>query len=257
MKREAARPLAAIILAAGKGTRMPGEMPKVVYRVADRPMVDWVVDAARLIGANPIILVVGYKLEHVRSIFDGPRNEDIRFAVQSEQLGTGHAVQSAAPLLAGFDGDLLVLCGDGPLIRAETLDRLRERHRSTGASMTLATSSIDDPSGYGRIIRDSAGEFVAIVEDRNATPAQRAVHEVNPSYYCFNWRDLSAALRDIRPNPQSGEYYITDVPEILRAQGKRIEVIEAVPPEDVLSINTEAQLREVDAILSARLEACR
>jgi len=252
-----ARPLAAIILAAGKGTRMPGDMPKVVYRVADRAMVEWVVDAARSVHANPIVLVVGYKQEQVRALFATPDDGDIRFAVQAEQLGTAHAVHSAVPALDSFDGDVLVLCGDGPLIRAETLQKLISRHRSTGASMTLATSTIDDPTGYGRIVRDASGRFRAIVEQKNATAEQLAIREVNPSYYCFVWRDLARALGEVQPNPRSSEYYITDVPEILQARGQRVEVIEAVPTEDVLSINTEAQLREVDQVLSARLEACR
>jgi bifunctional UDP-N-acetylglucosamine pyrophosphorylase/glucosamine-1-phosphate N-acetyltransferase len=251
----ASRPLAAIILAAGKGTRMPGDLPKVVHRVADRPIVEWVVDATREAGARPIVLVVGYKQEQVRGLFQDDR--DIEFALQADQRGTGHAVQCAAPLLRGFEGDVLVLCGDGPLIRAETLANLVARHRSTGAAMTLATSVISDPSGYGRIVRDGRGQFMAIVEHKDASAEQLAIREVNPSYYCFRWRDLEDALSSLRPNARSNEYYITDVPDILQAQGKRIEVIDAVPPEDVLSINTVEQLREVDRVMTARLEACR
>jgi len=255
------RGLAAIILAAGKGTRMPGDLPKVAHRVADRAMVEWVVDAVSAVGARPIVLVVGYREEVIRGLF-GDR-EDVMFVTQREQLGTANAVDAARDAMKGFTGDVVVLCGDGPLIRPATIRTLVERHRATNAAATLATSVIDDPTGYGRIVREhsddsgSAGRFRAIVEHRNATPEQRAIREVNPSYYCFDAAALFDGLRRVKRNEMSGEYYVTDVPGLLVSDGKRVEVIDAVPPEDVLSINTPEELARVDRILSSRLEACR
>lgn len=249
---------AAIILAAGKGTRMNSDLPKVAHVVAGRPMIEWVVDACVSAGCGRIVLVVGHRQEVVRSIFEGWADDEVRleFAVQQPQLGTGHAVRCAEALLheeAARPGhDVFVLAGDGPLIRAQTLAGLLARHRAARASASLATAVIDDPSGYGRIVRDAGGRFCAIVEEKNATPAQRAIREINPSYYCFDARALFECLEGVTRDAVSGEYYITDVPALLLARGERVEVIDAVPPEDVLSINTPAQLQDVDRVLRAR-----
>jgi bifunctional UDP-N-acetylglucosamine pyrophosphorylase / glucosamine-1-phosphate N-acetyltransferase len=147
---------------------------------------------------------------------------------------------------------VIVLAGDGPLLRVSTLATLLERHRESGASATLATSVIDDPTGYGRIVRDADGRFAGIVEHRNASPEQLRIREVNPSYYCFNRRDLFDALHAVERNPASGEYYLTEVLALLQSRGKRVEVITAVPPEDVLSINTPEELAAVDRIYRQR-----
>ncbi|MGD9789098.1 MAG: sugar phosphate nucleotidyltransferase [Phycisphaerales bacterium] len=246
------RPLHAIILAAGKGTRMKSDLPKVVHPVGGRPMVCAVVDACIAAGCARIVAIVGYKQEAVREALAsyGPR---VEFAVQGEQLGTGHAVQMASPMLGGDRAsDCLVLCGDGPLIRSSTIAKVMDRHRSTNASATLATAVIDDPTGYGRIVRDSKGRFQAIVEQKNATPEQLKVREVNPSYYCFHTGDLFDSLGKVTRNALTGEYYLTDVPALLLGSGKRVEVIEAVPPEDVLSINTLDDLGVVDRLFRAR-----
>jgi UDP-N-acetylglucosamine diphosphorylase/glucosamine-1-phosphate N-acetyltransferase len=252
---------AAIILAAGMGKRMQSDLPKVLHPVGDpaRPMVQAVVDACRAVGCRRIVLVVGYKQELVRDAMRG--QGDVEFAVQAEQHGTGHAVMCAEPLFAHEKAeaghDILVLAGDGPLIHASTLRQLLERHRAAGASATLATSRIADPTGYGRIVRDAAGRFAAIVEHKDCSAAQLKINEVNPSYYCFDGRDLFESLARVKRNPGSGEYYITDVPGLLLAQGKRVEVIDTVPPEDILSINTPEQLAEVDRIYRARAAAPR
>lgn len=250
------RALAAIILAAGKGKRMNSDLPKVAHPVAGRAMVWWVVEACRAANAVPIVLVVGHGADAVREVFAGD-DDDIIYVTQDKQLGTGHATGCAAAALKDFQGDVLVLAGDGPLIRAETIRIMLRRHHDGHACATLATAIISNPTGYGRIVRDSSGRFQAIVEDKNATPHQRLIREIYPSYACFDAVSLFAALLDLRPDPVSGEYYLTEVPAILRARGKRVEIVEAVPPEDVLSINTLEQLAEVDAILSARTEAHR
>jgi bifunctional UDP-N-acetylglucosamine pyrophosphorylase/glucosamine-1-phosphate N-acetyltransferase len=250
---------AAIILAAGMGTRMKSDLPKVLHEVGGRPMLCAVVDACREAGCDRIVLVVGYRQELVREALaaQGDWARGLEYAVQPEQRGTGHAVQCAEPLFAddlraGARRDAFVLAGDGPLIRASTLISILETHRRTGAAATLATSIIPEPEGYGRIIRDARGNFATIIEHRQCTPAQLAVREVNPSYYCFDLASLFSALRHIRPSGAGGELYITDVPGLLLAEGRRVEVIPAVPPEDVLSINTPQQLAEVDAIYRRR-----
>jgi len=249
-----ARP-AAIILAAGKGTRMKSDLPKVVFEVGGRPMVCAVVDACIAAGIGRVVVVVGYQQQKVRDALAG---YDVEYAEQMEQLGTGHAVQSAAAgfgsggAVTGAKDDVFVLCGDGPLIHSATLTTVLGRHREAGAAATLATAIIDNPMGYGRITRDAAGRFVAIVEQRNCTAEQLKIREVNPSYYCFNTGELFGALKDVKRNAVSGEYYLTDVPELLMLAGKRVEVIEAVPPEDVLSINTPDDLAEVDRVFRAR-----
>ncbi len=235
---------------------MKSDLPKVCHEVAGRPIVWWVARACRAAGVERLVMVVGYKQELVRAVFDGD-DADIRYAVQDEQLGTGHATMCGRDALADFDGDVLILAGDGPLIRAATIDAMLDRHRSTNAAATLATSVIDDPTGYGRIVRDANDRFEAIVEQKNATPAQLAIREVYPSYACFDAGRLFACLETLEPNELTGEYYVTDVPAMLRAAGERVEVVDAVPPEDVLSINTPEQLAAVDAILAKRGEAGR
>lgn len=242
----------AIIMAAGKGTRMGGDLPKVVHEVAGKPMVYWVVKACQEAGAQRCVLVVGYKGELVREALAGV--EGVEFVEQTEQLGTAHAVQMAEPVFEGKPiGDVFVLAGDGPLIRAQTLSRLIEAHRRSNAAATLATSVIDDPTGYGRIVRDDDNGFSAIVEQKDATAEQIAIKEVNPSYYCFDGQKLFKTIDQIGANNAQGEYYITDAPGIIKSQGHPVTVVDAVPPEDVLSINNPDQLATVDLILRERL----
>ena len=234
---------------------MAGDLPKVVHEVAGRPMVSWVVDACRAAGVERCVAVVGYRSGLVKAALAefGPY---VQFVEQAEQLGTGHAARMAQPLFEGLgDRDVFVLAGDGPLIRAATLDAVLTRHRAVSAAATLATAVIPDPAGYGRVVRDAHGQFVTIVEQKDATPDQLAIREVNPSYYCFNAAALFAALGQVRNDNRQREYYLTDVPALLKAAGRAVAVEPAVPPEDVLSINTPQQLAEVDAILRARLAA--
>lgn len=242
----------AIILAAGKGTRMQSDLPKVCHPVGGRAMVCSVVDACLEVGCDNVVVVVGYKQELVREALAG-YDERVRFAVQDEQLGTGHAVGSARDAFEGRPArDVFVLCGDGPLIRADTLRAMLDHHRAQGGSATLATSVIPDPSGYGRIVRDEEGRFARIVEHKHATESELAIREVNPSYYVFGSVSLFECLAKVQRNEASGEYYVTDVPELMLERGERVEVIDAVPPEDVLSINTPEQLAEVDRVYRER-----
>jgi len=243
----------AVILAAGKGTRMgKDDLPKVLYPVADKPMLWWVVKACQAAGVSRCVIVVGYKADEVKRSLEG--FEGCEFATQDEPKGTAHAAQVTRSLFEDQPStDLFVLAGDGPLIRTKTLGRLLEVHRRRKASATLATSVIANPTGYGRIVRGPDGSLDRIVEQKDADEQQLLIKEVNPSYYCFDSAALFSALDQVKTQNSQGEYYITDVPTILKGQDKVVEVIEAVPPQDVLSINTPAQLQEVDTILRERL----
>lgn len=250
----------AIILAAGKGKRMAGAggsadgapLPKVLYPVAGKPMVWWVVKACQAAGVARCIIVIGYEGRQVRDALEGERG--CHFVEQTEQLGTGHATQMAQPL---FDNraanDVFVLAGDGPLIREATLKQLLDVHRKSRAASTLATAILDDPTGYGRVIREADGSLAAIVEHKDANPQQLACREVNPSYYLFRSDELFSTLKKVRPNNSQGEYYLTDVPGMLKREGKTVKVVDAVPQEDVHSVNNPEQLALVDRLMRERL----
>mgnify|MGYP006267813755 FL=1 len=255
--------LAAIILAAGKGTRMGGDLPKVVHEVCGRPMVCWVVDACRAAGVSRCVVVVGYRGELVRDALAGEAEKpgmSIEFVEQPEQLGTGHAALMAEPVLSGerdhgeSPTDAFVLNGDGPLIRASTLRTLHDTHRRERADGTVATAVLDDPTGYGRILRDADGGLLGIVEQKDATPEQLAVKEINPNYLCYRTAALFDAIRKVGSDNAQGEMYLTDVPKVIRAEGGKLAVVDAVPAEDVLGVNTPEQRAEVETILSQRRE---
>ena len=242
----------AVILAAGKGTRMNSDLPKVMHCAFGKPLVEWVVDVAVAAGAKRVILVVGHQEEVVRAHFR--ERSEIEFVTQSPQLGTGHAVDQARALLQETPrtSELLVLCGDGPLITTATAIALLKSHRDSHAAATLATSIIPDATGYGRIDRDSRGDLKAIVEQKDCTRDQLAIHEVNPSYYCFELGALMDTLAQVDNRNAAGEYYITDVFHILKNAGRIVRVVDAVPADEVLSVNTPEQLAEVADILRSR-----
>ncbi len=242
--------LTAVILAAGKGTRLQSESPKVLHEVCGRPMLAYVFDACRAAGVNECVAVVGHRKDEVIAAFSDDRG--IRWVEQNPQLGTGHAVIVCRDQWREFD-HALVLCGDGPLIRGETLKDLVARHLAEGAAATLATSVLADPTGYGRIDRDTSGRLLGIVEHADCTPEQRAIREVNPSYYCFRVPDLLAALEQIRPNKTKGEYYITDTLTVMIRGGKKVVAITSVPPEDIYSINSRQELALVNRVMRDRI----
>ena len=242
------RPIAAIILAAGKGTRMNSDLPKVLHPVAGKPMVQWVVDAVREAGAQRVVLVIGHGADQVRE-----KITDCEYVIQEPQLGTGHAVLVCKETLADFEGDIVVLGGDGPLLRAETIHEMVDIQTITGASATLATSTIPDPTGYGRIVRDEDDRFSAIIEHKNATPEQLQIHEVYPSYAIFEASSLWKMLEALKPNSLTNEYYLTEIPRMLIEDDEMVEVLNTVAPQDILSINTPEQLNHVESILLDRL----
>lgn len=241
----------AIILAAGKSTRMKSRLPKPLHELAGRPMLRWILDACFDAGVSRVLLVVGFGKDEVKSRFgDDPR---ITFVEQAEQLGTGHAVRVCAPHLRGASGQTIILCADTPLVRGQTLRTLIEAHRQERAAMTLGTAVVDDPTGYGRIVRDAAGEFVAIVEQQDCTPEQAAIREVNPSFYVADTEPLLDAVAKLKNENRKREFYLTDAPGILRSEGKRVAVIQALTPEEIAAPNTRQQLAEADLVMQDRI----
>lgn len=250
--------LITLVLAAGKGTRMHSDLAKVLHRINGRPMIHYVLDTARALRPRRIIVIVGHQAGAVRrelagsTGLPGPPEPPVEFAVQEEQLGTGHAVRQAGPLLAGESGGVLVLAGDTPLIRPVTLASLIDAHRRDGAAASVLTARVDDPTGLGRILRDDTGCIDRIVEEKDATEEQRALKEINTSTYCFDPVLLLRALDQLTPENRQGEYYLTDTIGILRREGRRIADAPAGMPEESMGINTPEQLSAAESWLLER-----
>jgi len=241
--------LAAVILAAGQGTRMKSTLPKVLHEVAGQPMLAHVIKGAGVLGADPIVAVIGHGAARVRAACAAP---GVTFALQAEQLGTGHALQCAAPDLAGFRGDLLLLCGDVPLLRVETLIALLDHHRAAQATVTVLTAILANPHGYGRIIRGDDG-VERIVEEKDATPAERAVREINTGIYVFAAPRVFSLLAGLSNNNAQGEYYLTDVIAAARSARERVAALAVAHAEEAMGINDRVQLAEAGALLRGRI----
>jgi bifunctional UDP-N-acetylglucosamine pyrophosphorylase/glucosamine-1-phosphate N-acetyltransferase len=241
----------AIILAAGISRRMNTDIPKVLHEVCGRPMLAYVLDACREVGVEKIYAVVGYGAEQVKKRFD--RADDVVWVQQPGQKGTAHAVLCCKAHLKDFEGETFVLCGDGPLVRAEILQKLIETHRAERSVMTLATAILDNPAGYGRIDRDAAGNIRSIVEHNDCTDEQLKIKEVNPSYYLFNNKVLFEALEKVRPDNVKKEYYLTDALSIIIGAGHKVAAITAVRPEEAVSANTREQLSQINKIMQRRI----
>jgi len=234
----------AIVLAAGKGTRMQSDLPKVLYPVLGRPMIHFVLDALGAAGIERVLAVVGYRADDVRR--ELADRGGVEFVEQKQQLGTGHAVDQCRGQLTGHDGSVLIVTGDSPLTQPKSLVTLIEAYQRERPACLLGTLEKEDPSGLGRIVRDSEGQFVGIVEQRDATPEQQRIREVNMSTYVFDSRELLAALGQITNKNRQGEYYLTDCPGILRDQGKNVMALPVLQPCEALSINTLDELRRVE-----------
>jgi bifunctional UDP-N-acetylglucosamine pyrophosphorylase/glucosamine-1-phosphate N-acetyltransferase len=247
------RQTAAIILAAGRSTRMKTELPKVMHEICGRPMLSYVLDACREARITTLHLVVGFAKETVIQAFS--HDPDVRFVEQREQKGTGHAVMVCAEAFKGFSGDVVVIAGDMPTIRSQTLQQLLATHRSAAAAASIATTVLAEPKGYGRIIRGSDGRFERIVEHRDCTPEQLTIHEVNPSYYCFDSQALFTALPKLRADNAKGEYYITDTLAVIREGGGLVQAAVSVPAEDAVGINSRAELADVAKVMQRRIQA--
>lgn len=241
--------LASIILAAGKGTRMKSRYPKVLHKVCGQPMVRHVTDAARDAGVEYNIVVIGHGAEAVKEVLAGQAD----FVVQAEQLGTGHAVMQAEEKLLEFSGDILVLCGDTPLVTSGTLCRLVAYHRDQGSAATVLTAELADPGAYGRIIRDENNQVARIVEQKDASAEELAVREINTGMYCFRASKLFRALKKITPANAQGEYYLTDVLEIFRSAGEQVAGIMVEDSSEIMGINNRLQLAEAEQAMRRRV----
>ncbi len=241
--------LAVVILAAGQGTRMNSKIPKVLHAVAGKPMVGYSVDVGRAVGASRLVLVVGHQSEQVREAV-GTAAE---FAEQAEQKGTGHAVLQARDLLQGQSDTVMVLYGDMPLLRAETLQGLYSRHQAAKACITMLTVIADDPMGFGRIVRESDGSVVKIVEESEATRAQLAIKELNCGIYCFNADWLWEHLTRLRPSPKKHEFFLTDLVQMAANEQAPIETETLRDRSEVIGINTRVHLAEAERIMRERV----
>ena len=240
----------AIVLAAGQGTRMKSDLPKVVHKVCGRSMIEHVLDAARQAGVKKTVVVVGHQAKIVKEALANV--DDVVFALQEQQHGTGHAVMVCEKALRGHDGPVLVLAGDTPLLKAESLRQLLDEQRKAEAACVVGTSETDANEGLGRIVRDAAGEFLAIVEHKDASPEQRRIREINTGCFAFDCRALFDALSRIEPRNKQGEYYLTDCPEIMRADGRRVIASCSLDIDEAMGVNTPEQLAAVEEKLKRR-----
>jgi bifunctional UDP-N-acetylglucosamine pyrophosphorylase/glucosamine-1-phosphate N-acetyltransferase len=242
----------AIILAAGHGKRMKSDKAKVLHEVCGRPMIRHVVDAARGAGAKTTIVVVGYDADQVRACLEG--EPDVLFANQERQLGTGDAARACQPLLTGYTGPALILVGDEPLLRPEPLANLLARQQKEQAACLLGTAVVRDPMGFGRVLRDSAGRFLKIVEERDCTVEEKAIREVNPSCYVFDLPLFWDALAQLTTSNAQGEYYLTDAPTLLLSMGRKVMALTVLDSTDILGVNTRQHLAQAHAIMQERIQ---
>ena len=233
----------AVVLAAGKGTRMKSELPKVLIEVNGRPMVEYVLDSLVAGGIDRIIVVVGYRADLVKETLSG--RENLEFVEQTEQLGTGHAVMVCKEALTGHEGPVMIVTGDSPLLQSDSVSTLLGEYAKSQPACIIGTIHKENPFGLGRIVRDAAGEFSGIVEQKDATPEQQKITEVNMSTYIFRGPALLSALENLTTNNAQREYYITDCPGILREQGEKVLAMPVLKPCEALSINTAEELAVV------------
>jgi bifunctional UDP-N-acetylglucosamine pyrophosphorylase/glucosamine-1-phosphate N-acetyltransferase len=236
---------AALVLAAGLGKRMHSDLVKVLHTMAGQPLLAHVLATLGQLGVGRVLVVVGYQRDRVREAF---AEAEVEWVVQAEQCGTGHAVLMAGPALEAFEGTLLVVCGDTPLLKASTLHELLDVHARSGAAVTLLSMRLPDPTGYGRIVRNPDGSVHAIVEHGDATPEQRAIDEVNSGIYAFHYPSLVTVLSRLTARNTQGEYYLTDTVALLQREGRRAAVVCVPDYSELLGINTVEQLQEAERI---------
>ena len=239
----------AIVMAAGKGTRMKSKKSKLVQKIYGKEVVKRAVENAEKAGIKDIVAVVGYMKEEVMAVL----GDSVKYAKQDEMLGTGHAVMQAKEYLRGKKGKVLVLNGDVPLIRPETLNKLIEKSIENKEYVTLLTAIYDNPTGYGRIVRDEGGNISAIVEEKDTTEEQKEIKEINAGIYCFDIEELLAALEKIQPNNAQGEYYLTDVIQIMNEKGLKTGAVIVEDNTEILGINDRIQLEMLTKVLQMRI----
>lgn len=241
--------LMAVILAAGEGKRMKSKKAKVVHEIFGMPLVEWVYKSIKNSGVDEVVVVVGHKAEEVKE----KMGDKVLYAFQEKQMGTGHAVMQAQEYLDNKDGYVIVLCGDTPLISSENISNTINYHKENTNSATIITAELDNPGGYGRIVRGSDGSVKKIVEHKDASLEEREIKEINSGMYCFNIKDLTEALKELDNDNSQGEYYLTDTIEILMNKGKKVGAIKVPDSNEILGINDRAQLSEAGQIIKNRI----
>jgi bifunctional UDP-N-acetylglucosamine pyrophosphorylase/glucosamine-1-phosphate N-acetyltransferase len=241
--------LSAIILAAGKGERMKSELPKVLHQVCARPMLGYVLDLVKELKVKDFTVVLGYKHEEVRKFLE-PKT---KIAIQKKILGTGDAVKQALPSLRGFKGTIVVLYGDTPLLKKDTIDKLVSHHLESQAAATLLVAKLEDPHGYGRILRDKYGSLCGIAEEKDADDFQKAIKEINTGILCFDKEKLVDSLKQVRPNNAKKEYYLTDVIDILYKKGDLVETLEIKDSNEAMGINSRVELAVANKVMQSRI----
>lgn len=240
---------AAIILAAGKGTRMKSDLPKVLHPVCSRPMLHYVLDVVRQLKIDKVVLVLGHKHEEVSATLE----PGIKTVIQQGIRGTADAVSQALPALGGFRGDIIVLYGDTPLLRAETIKGLLKHHARYRPAATILTATMENPFGYGRILRDGCGAVSGIVEEKDADDYEKSVKEINTGIICFDGRKLAQSLALVRPENRKKEFYLTDTIGILRGKGEVVESVETLQPMEALGVNSRVELAAANALMRQRI----
>ena len=242
----------AVVLAAGKSTRMKSETPKVLHPVCGRPLIEYVLDAARSAGVRKLIVIVGHKADLVRSAL--AHHPDVVFAEQTEQKGTGHAVMMAESELDGHDGSVLILAGDTPLLQGTSLKALLDAQTREHAACVIGTADTADNEGLGRVVRNADGHFECIVEHKDASEAQLLITEINTGCYAFDGPLLLSSLRKLQPNNVQAEYYLTDCPRILMDEGHKVAASCSLTIQEAIGVNNRVQLAEVRSHIQRDLQ---
>ncbi len=242
-----------IILAAGKGTRMKSDMPKVLHTIFDKTLVGYVIDAVNNTGlADENFVIVGHQAERVEEYIN-KNYDNAKCILQSPQLGTGHAVSMALPYLKDFDGEVIILCGDTPLITSETIKEFVEYHRENKSDLTVMSAIFENPTNYGRIIRNQDGSLNSIVEEKDATPEQKAVKEINAGIYCINWAKIKPAFNELTSNNAQGEYYLTDIIKWGNEKNLSVNAYTLKNNEEIFGINSKTHLAEATKVLNNKI----
>lgn len=242
-----------IILAAGKGTRMKSDTPKVLHTIFDKTLVGYVIDAVNNTGlADENFVIVGHQAERVEEYIN-KNYDNAKCVLQSPQLGTGHAVSMALPYLKDFDGEVIILCGDTPLITSETIKEFVEYHRENQSDLTVMSAIFENPTNYGRIIRNQDSSLNSIVEEKDATPEQKAVKEINAGIYCINWAKIKPAFNELTSNNAQGEYYLTDIIKWGNEKNLSVNAYTLKNNEEIFGINSKTHLAEATKMLNNKI----
>ena len=245
--------LKSIILAAGKGTRMKSDKPKVLHEIFNKSLLGYVIDAVNNTGlADENIVIIGHQAERVEEYIKA-NYKNTKTVLQSPQLGTGHAVSMALPLLEDYEGEIIILCGDTPLITSETIKEFVEFHRSEKSDLTVMSAIFDNPTNYGRIVRNTDGSLNSIVEEKDSTTEQKAIKEVNAGIYCLNWTKIKPAFKDLKTNNAQGEYYLTDIVKWAGGVNLKTCAFTLKNNEEIFGINSKANLAEATKLLNKRI----